>query len=135
MASCKGTISYFCCCADPCGCDGGCCSDCGSRGDCNGSSLGTGYCGTCYTSQRGFAWPCYPGSSCCYGTGSNLSPNCGDTLYFYVTCGTVTGAPRVDVGPATYLNRLADLTKTSFMKLAPLSQGIITGVTASTTSC
>ncbi len=137
MASCTGAVSFFCCCGDTCNCDQGCCNSCNTQSGCNYDGKSTGACGNAYTNERGFAWPC-EGFTCCNNcnpTGDNMGPNCGDTLYFYQNCGAVTGAPRVDFGPLASLCRIADLTKTSFMHLAPLSKGVLQNVTASTSPC
>lgn len=132
MAKCTGTVGYFCCCGDTCSCDNGCCTNCDCSCACNNANCAVagkspGACCTCRTNDFGFAWPCFP---CCVGSGNSLNPTCGNYLTFYRNCSFQATAVRVDTGPALSLHRMADFTKPLFMEFAPLSQGIITNMSA-----
>lgn len=121
---CKGTVSWFCCYPDSCGCDGCCCqgNDC-SAGCSSTSTCGVGACCTCNSGNWGYAWPC---CGCCEGgAGYAWCPSCGHDLCFSTDCFGYYEASRVDTGPATNLGRIADFTKSMFQNFAPLSQGLI----------
>ena len=132
--TCTGSVSYFCCYPDPCGCDGSCCQgpNC-SYPNCDQSTIGPGGCCTCNSGNYGYAWPgC---NLCSGGSGAGLCPNCGGYLAFSTNCQQYIDTNRVSTGPALYLKRIADFTKPLFMQYAPLSNGIITGMHATTGTC
>jgi len=53
-------------------------------------------------------------------------------MTFSTDCTIYNGALRVDSGPACSLGRMADFTKSLFMQWAPLSQGLIHNMRATT---
>lgn len=126
----------FCCYPDACGCDDGCCrgADCNNP-NCNGSTLGKGACCSCDSNAVGYAWPVQIACPICVGSGDPICPSCGTNLYFWTTSpGSPVVAPRVDTGPAQGSGHMADFTQQTFLLFAPLAQGIITGMNASTTA-
>jgi hypothetical protein len=72
----------------------------------------------------GFAWK----SSCPCG----MCASCGAYWYFTHDCSTYYGAGKFDVGPCSSCV-LMDFTKALFTQFAPLSQGIITNMRATST--
>ncbi len=119
MSCCKGSATWFCCYNDPCGCDNCCCQGNNCSTPCGNSSYcGVGACCTCHSYEWGFAWK--------YAGYCGMSPSCGTVYMFSKDCNIYYTAARVDTGPSS--SATVDLTKSLFLKFAPLSQGVITNM-------
>lgn len=121
MACIKGTVSYFCCYPDQCGCDTCCCQGSNCSNKCGSSSYcGVGACCICRSNGYGYAWNCGTGGMC---------PSCNGIMYFSKDCSVYDTGNRFETGPGI-AGRIADLTKAMFMDFAPLSQGLIYNMVA-----
>ena len=123
MTCCSGAVSWECCYPDTCGCDTCCCQGSNCQSGCEASSYcGVGACCTCNSSGWGYAWK----PNC---AGCDLCPDCGDYMYFN---GPNSGLNFYQGAKVDSHNQLAstraDLTKSLFMQMAPLNDGIISGV-------
>jgi hypothetical protein len=90
-------------------------------------SCGTGACGTCNSGYWQYAWPAPLGCAPC-----GIGRTCGANLWLSDNCGTYYGASRCDTGPACWTGHMVDLTKALFLQFAPLSQGLINNMRATT---
>ena len=147
MSWCCGTaiVSWFSCYPSPCGSDGCCCNWIKCSENCSSHTVcGQGACCTCDNNNGGFAYAGPRGQDCCGGSGnlgcvcSHGAVDCGNVLWFSgssTRCQVWNKAVEVDHGPACGLGRAADLTKSLFMQMAPLSQGVIYNTVLSPTCC
>ena len=128
MACCKGTVSWFCCYPNTCGCDACCCSGSNCSNPCNATgTCGKGGCCNCNSANWGYAW--WNGGAYVCG----LTASCGSWMGFQRNTACNQGlwqAQRFDTGPSQNLGRMSDFTRSLFMQFAGLDKGLISGMVA-----